>query len=751
MGDTHERDSEEAHNASARRQTLPWLDLRAAERRDTSQLEQNLPSGLGTNRQERPWPQRSVSTHDGDVSTAGTAPWSTIDNRLQSRNAARVSRGSRLQTDPERYAQQNTPGLARPAGHDMPRQRSSGQVLIASPRTGSAQRPPPSPNLGSARNASTTTPPQQILRSEERAANPVSVTLTNVGQQDDNPREADDSRVRSRRRRPAGDFISQMWLIGEEVQRQRPQHLPTQIGVREMYQREHQLRESYPELHPASRMRMMGDPRQAGIVSHESGTMPAMMRRESDPSPRMPASPGTPVPLAAPATPNTPATPVTPAAHTQARNLEPPAVRMNRTVTTPESPSLAYRNHSRPQAPPALSRPGRLYGTAQPANMRQSLDLSQPVGLSRPPGLSQPVGPNWPPSRQSSASLNQPADTSQPARMNRAAGTNRPAEPSRPSGPGRPSGPSQRTEMGRTRDLNRPVAQPVNEPQGPRYHGPDAFVERGRVNRNAARPEPSNEAVLHRTLGAPEVNFATGGAHERNRAERRARHGEQQDDAVPTAITAVLERIHQRRRPNAPAAPSATPAVASRSRSRTTPAATHANTTRAAPSTRLMMARNTAAAGSSHAGNDSISLKRIEKDFSEVSKMSARGFYAGLRGDDSHEWSVIMEGPAHSPYKDGIFILDIDFPKNYPYQPPTLRFRSRIYHCNIGLDGNVHLPILRRWTPTCTIYKILCDLRKLLIEPNLQDPLMHSLAAEYEHEPERYRERAMSWTRRFAT
>ena len=42
-----------------------------------------------------------------------------------------------------------------------------------------------------------------------------------------------------------------------------------------------------------------------------------------------------------------------------------------------------------------------------------------------------------------------------------------------------------------------------------------------------------------------------------------------------------------------------------------------------------------------------------------------------------------MIGPEDTPYENGVFKLNIRIPDRYPFEPPQITFRTKIYHPNI--------------------------------------------------------------------
>eukprot|EP00160_Parvularia_atlantis_P017670 Unigene6181_Nuclearia_a/m.19009 Unigene6181_Nuclearia_a/g.19009 ORF Unigene6181_Nuclearia_a/g.19009 Unigene6181_Nuclearia_a/m.19009 type:complete len:172 (-) Unigene6181_Nuclearia_a:163-678(-) len=163
-------------------------------------------------------------------------------------------------------------------------------------------------------------------------------------------------------------------------------------------------------------------------------------------------------------------------------------------------------------------------------------------------------------------------------------------------------------------------------------------------------------------------------------------------------------------------------------------------------------AADIAKAGAGGKTNVSSSAKRIQKELAEISLDPPCNCSAGPKGDNLYEWVSTIMGPAGSPYASGVFFLEITFPQDYPFRPPKVTFRTRIYHCNINSNGAICLDILKdQWSPALTISKVLLSICSLLTDCNPNDPLVGDIATQYLNEREEHDRIAREWTKRYAT
>jgi len=127
--------------------------------------------------------------------------------------------------------------------------------------------------------------------------------------------------------------------------------------------------------------------------------------------------------------------------------------------------------------------------------------------------------------------------------------------------------------------------------------------------------------------------------------------------------------------------------------------------------------------------------KRIMKELRDAIRDNnnpnniGEGLYLFPDGENIALMKALIEGPIGTPFEHGVFVLDIQIPEDYPFNPPKVRFETPVYHCNINNSGGICLDILKeKWSPAMTILKVLVILRNMLINPNTDDALRQYIA-----------------------
>jgi len=128
------------------------------------------------------------------------------------------------------------------------------------------------------------------------------------------------------------------------------------------------------------------------------------------------------------------------------------------------------------------------------------------------------------------------------------------------------------------------------------------------------------------------------------------------------------------------------------------------------------------------------------------------GVGADLVNDDFSHWKGTITGPKGSPYEGGVFVIDIEIPKNYPFVPPKMRFDTKVWHPNISsANGAICLDILKNeWSPALTLRTALLSLQALLSCPNADDPQDALVAGQYKGDMKAFENTARYWTETFA-
>jgi len=77
------------------------------------------------------------------------------------------------------------------------------------------------------------------------------------------------------------------------------------------------------------------------------------------------------------------------------------------------------------------------------------------------------------------------------------------------------------------------------------------------------------------------------------------------------------------------------------------------------------------------------------------------GICAWPKGDSMNVLEAQILGPKDTPYEKGIFKVEIVVPDRYPFEPPKVRFLTRIYHPNIDSGGRICLDTLKLPPKVC--------------------------------------------------
>ncbi|EOD31617.1 hypothetical protein EMIHUDRAFT_429671 [Emiliania huxleyi CCMP1516] len=149
-------------------------------------------------------------------------------------------------------------------------------------------------------------------------------------------------------------------------------------------------------------------------------------------------------------------------------------------------------------------------------------------------------------------------------------------------------------------------------------------------------------------------------------------------------------------------------------------------------------------------------VNRIKKELKECSKdalMEKEVVWASLVSEANLlEWIGKLKGPVGTPYEGGVFIVDISLPSDYPFVPPKMKFRTRVWHPNVSSQsGAICLDILKNeWSPALTIRTALISLQALLSAPEPDDPQDAEVAKQYKDQQQAFQQKAKFWTETYA-
>lgn len=121
-------------------------------------------------------------------------------------------------------------------------------------------------------------------------------------------------------------------------------------------------------------------------------------------------------------------------------------------------------------------------------------------------------------------------------------------------------------------------------------------------------------------------------------------------------------------------------------------------------------------------------------------------------------WKASLTIIDECPYKGGVFNFEIEIPADYPFLPPKIYLKTKIYHPNFFNVNNVNdyygrigLDVLRdEWTNNITISEVLIAIYHLIVEPNPDRAIFKECADLMKKDKEQFEKIAKEWTEKYA-
>ncbi|XP_070572032.1 ubiquitin-conjugating enzyme E2 L3-like [Ptychodera flava] len=152
----------------------------------------------------------------------------------------------------------------------------------------------------------------------------------------------------------------------------------------------------------------------------------------------------------------------------------------------------------------------------------------------------------------------------------------------------------------------------------------------------------------------------------------------------------------------------------------------------------------------SRGSSNMAATRRLAKELADLRTSGLKSFRE-IAVDESNilYWQGLIV-PDHAPFNKGAFKIEINFPAEYPFKPPKITFKTKIYHPNIDEKGQVCLPIIspENWKPATKTDQVIQALIALVNDPEPEHPLRADLAEEFTKDKKKFMKNAEDYTKK---
>ncbi|XP_078511049.1 ubiquitin-conjugating enzyme E2 S [Lissotriton helveticus] len=117
-------------------------------------------------------------------------------------------------------------------------------------------------------------------------------------------------------------------------------------------------------------------------------------------------------------------------------------------------------------------------------------------------------------------------------------------------------------------------------------------------------------------------------------------------------------------------------------------------------------------------------IRLVYKEVSTLTSDPPEGIKLFPNEEDITDVQVTIEGPEGTPYAGGLFRMKLILGKDFPASPPKGYFLTKIFHPNVGSNGEICVNVLKKdWKAELGIRHVLLTIKCLLIHPNPESAL----------------------------
>ncbi|XP_039597631.1 ubiquitin-conjugating enzyme E2 S [Polypterus senegalus] len=117
-------------------------------------------------------------------------------------------------------------------------------------------------------------------------------------------------------------------------------------------------------------------------------------------------------------------------------------------------------------------------------------------------------------------------------------------------------------------------------------------------------------------------------------------------------------------------------------------------------------------------------IRLVYKEVSALTADPPEGIKIFPNEEDITDLHATLEGPEGTPFAGGVFKMRLVLGKDFPATPPKGYFLTKIFHPNVGHNGEICVNVLKKdWKAELGIRHILLTIKCLLIHPNPESAL----------------------------